>query len=134
MKVIKRDNRVAEFDATKIIGAILKAFKEVDGEISDYAIAQSGAIAEKIKSVKVGEMYVERIQDIVEEELMRFRPDVARAYIIYRNDRNRERERKSKLICEITDKLSAKNIENQNANVDEKSFGGRIGAASSAVT
>ena len=113
MKVIKRDNRVAEFDATKIIGAILKAFKEVDGEISDYAIAQSGAIAEKIKSVKVGEMYVERIQDIVEEELMRFRPDVARAYIIYRNDRNRERERKSKLICEITDKLSAKNIENQ---------------------
>ena len=66
MKVIKRDNRVAEFDATKIIGAILKAFKEVDGEISDYAIAQSGAIAEKIKSVKVGEMYVERIQDIVE--------------------------------------------------------------------
>ena len=134
MKVIKRDNRVAEFDATKIISAILKAFKEVDGEISDYAIAQSGAIAEKIKSVKVGEMYVERIQDIVEEELMRFRPDIARAYIIYRNDRNRERERKSKLICEITDKLSAKNIENQNANVDEKSFGGRIGAASSAVT
>ena len=134
MKVIKRDNRVAEFDATKIISAILKAFKEVDGEISDYAIAQSGAIAEKIKTEKVGEMYVEQIQDIVEEELMRFRPDIARAYIIYRNDRNRERERKSKLICEITDKLSAKNIENQNANVDEKSFGGRIGAASSAVT
>ena len=112
MKVIKRDNRVAEFDATKIISAILKAFKEVDGEISDYAIAQSGAIAEKIKTEKVGEMYVEQIQDIVEEELMRFRPDIARAYIIYRNDRNRERERKSKLICEITDKLSAKNIEN----------------------
>ena len=44
MKVIKRDNRVAEFDATKIIGAILKAFKEVDGEISDYAMKNMNVV------------------------------------------------------------------------------------------
>ena len=55
---------------------------------------------------------------------------VARKYIIYRNDRTRDRRRKSELMKQFSEKLKAKDVENQNANVDEKSFGGMIGAAS----
>ena len=50
------------------------------------------------------------------------RKDVAKAYVIYRNDRSRIRESKSKLIKDISEKLMATNVENQNANMDEKSF------------
>ena len=59
------------------------------------------------------------------------RKDVAKAYIIYRNDRNKTRYKNSDFMKRISEKLFATNVENQNANVDEKSFGGRMGAANS---
>ena len=37
LKVVKRDGRVVNFDKSKIIDAVLKAFNEVDGEITSYA-------------------------------------------------------------------------------------------------
>ena len=37
MKVIKRDGRIVDFDATKIEKAILAAFLDVDAEITEYA-------------------------------------------------------------------------------------------------
>ena len=43
--VIKRDGREVPFDTQKIIGAILKAFNAVDGEITDYAITKAENIA-----------------------------------------------------------------------------------------
>ena len=61
------------------------------------------------------------------------RKDVARAYITYRNERSVEREKNSALIKTLFEKLSASNVQNQNANVDEKSFGGRMGEANSAT-
>ena len=135
MEVIKRDGRRVNFNAEKIENAVLKAFKEVDGDVTQEARDIAWAIAGQIISMNKDSMMVEGIQDIVEERLMESnRKDVAKAYIIYRNDRSRTRERKSELIQKITDKLSASDVENQNANVDERSFGGRIGAASSAVT
>jgi ribonucleoside-triphosphate reductase len=77
---------------------------------------------------------VEEIQDLVEKGLMSTkRKDVARAYITYRNERTLERERNSALIQAVTEKVSGSNIQNQNANVDEKSFGGRMGEANSAM-
>ena len=57
------------------------------------------------------------------------RKDVARAYIIYRNTRSRIRDRNAAWVKAIKEKLSASNVQNQNANVDEKSFGGRKGEA-----
>ena len=134
MVVIKRDGRRVKFNKIKIKDAILKAFKEVDGELSSYAEAIADSIASQIESSGREQMTVEQIQDAVEEQLMQSdRCDVARAYIIYRNDRSRERERKSALIQSVKEKLQASNVQNQNANVDEKSFGGRLGAANSAV-
>jgi ribonucleoside-triphosphate reductase len=80
-------------------------------------------------------MTVEEIQDLVETYLMRSeRPDVAKAYIRYRYKKEVARQFKSDFIDAIGEKLAAKNIENQNANVDEHSFGGRMGEATSVMT
>lgn len=62
------------------------------------------------------------------------RPDVARAYIRYRYKKEVARDSKDDFIAAIREKLDASNVVNQNANVDEHSFGGRIGEASSVVT
>lgn len=62
------------------------------------------------------------------------RRDVARAYIRYRYKKEVARNKKDDFIQAIRKKLDGKDIKNQNANVDEASFGGRIGEASSVVT
>ena len=61
------------------------------------------------------------------------RKDVARAYITYRNERNRARQKNNDLMKVVKEKLAASNVQNQNANVDEHSFGGRKGEASNEV-
>ena len=134
MVVIKRDGRKVEFDPMKIENAILKAFIEIDKESTKCAENKSKEISHYISTLNKEEISVEEIQDLVENKLMASnRKDVARNYIIYRNDRNRIREKNSQLIKDISEKLMAENVENQNANVDEKSFGGRIGEASDTV-
>lgn len=134
MVVIKRDGRVAQFDKSKIINAVLKAFAEVDDVVSPYAKAKATEIADYIANLEVESIEVEQVQDIVERKLMASnRKDVAKTYILYRDNRNHARERNSKINREIAEKLQAINVSNQNANVDEKSFGGRIGSASGAV-
>lgn len=134
IKVIKRDGRKAEFDKSKIRNAVLKAFEEVDGEITSEAKTKACEVANYINSLNNSHISVEEIQDIVEEKLMTSkRKDVAKAFIIYRNKRTEVRESKTQLMKDISEKLSASNVQNQNANVDEKSFGGRVGEASDAV-
>lgn len=134
MKVIKRDGRKVDFDKDKIKLAVSKAFEEVDGEITQSAKDKASEIANYISNLENKKITVEEIQDIVEEKLMASRrKDVARAFVIYRNDRNRIREQKSTLMKQIAEKINAVNVQNQNANVDEKSFGGRIGEASDVV-
>lgn len=134
IKVIKRDGRKVEFDKSKIKNAVLKAFEEVDGEITPEAKVKACEVANYINSLNNSHISVEEIQDIVEEKLMDSkRKDVAKAFIIYRNKRTEVRESKTQLMKDISEKLSASNVQNQNANVDEKSFGGRVGEASDAV-
>lgn len=128
--IIKRDGRVLPFDATKIRTAILKAMQGTEGgEDVDLAQDIADRIAEREES-----MTVEDIQDLVETLLMQSeRKDVARKYIIYRNDRSVEREQKSALFDGIRAKVSAASVENANANVDERAFGGRKAEASAIV-
>ena len=72
----------------------------------------------------------EEIQDIVEDSLIECGYiDEAKAYIKYRYDH--ELARKKALEEKIEEKLLASNVQNQNANVDEYSFGGRKGEADS---
>ena len=129
-KILKRDGRQVNFDARKIENAILKAFVAVDGEISEYAEEKAKNIAQYIEENCIDRSTVEEIQDLVEKGLMSTkRKDVARAYITYRNERTKARNEKSNLQQKITEKILASNVQNQNANVDEYSFGGRRGEA-----
>ena len=134
-QVKKRDGRIVDFDSSKIINAVLAAFKEVDGEISDYAKSKAQNIADYIEGyyIEDNDAYIpniEDIQDLVEKGLMSSkRKDVAKAYVLYREERNKIRNANSKLTKTIKEKIEALNVQNQNANVDEHSFGGRMGEA-----
>ena len=135
--VIKRDGRQVPFDTDKIHKAILKAFKAVDGIITPYAETKAENIANYIQGYceDVQEpLLIEEIQDLVEFGLMSTkRKDVAKAYIKYREKRAKERNWNSQMMEAARKKLTASNIENQNANVDEHSFGGRKGEFDSVV-
>lgn len=130
IEVIKRDGRKVDFDKEKIVNAILKAMNDVDHVNNDLA----HRIASDISKIGKDQLDVEEIQDLVEEKLMASKSkDAARSYVRYRYDREKIRESKSRLMKEISEKLTAENVQNQNANVDEHSFGGRMGEANSAV-
>ena len=130
----KRDGRVVEFNKNKIVNAILKAFEQIDGEISSYAIEKANNIATFIEKENNKILTVEEIQDLVENGLMSTkRKDVARAYIRYRQERSRQREWNTQMMDRVAVKLAATDVQNQNANVDEYSFGGRRGEADSVI-
>ena len=96
MTVIKRDGTQQEFKENKIKDAILKAFIAVDGYADDYAQQKAENIASYIEGYYEEEdsATIEEIQDLVENGLMATkRKDVARAYITYRAERTRARER-----------------------------------------
>ena len=136
--IIKRDGSITEFNREKIEKAVLAAFDDVDGEITDYARTKAANIAEFVEEKADEadhELTVEEIQDLVENGLMSCkRKDVARAYIQYRYERTRVREHNTKFMQEVARKLDASDVQNQNANVDEHSFGGRMGEANRALT
>ena len=135
MKVKKRDGRIVDFNEQKIIRAILAAFESVDGEITQYAADKAHNIASYVSGYFEEDETnptpdIEEIQDIIEKGLMATkRKDVAKAYVLYREERNKIRNGKSALMQSITEKIAASDVQNQNANVDERSFGGRMGEA-----
>ena len=133
--VIKRDGREVAFDSEKVRSAIRKAFFAVDGEVSSYAEEKANNISRYIEELEEDTLTVEDVQDYVENGLMASkRKDVARAYISYRNERNRERNRQDRIRQAIKEKLDGQKNDRQNANVDELSFGGRIGEATRVIT
>ena len=136
MFIIKRDGTFVEFNKIKIENAINAAFLEVDGKLYETDTAQDIATdIEKIVKKAKNPISVEVIQDQIENFLMRSeRPDVAKAYIRYRYKREVARNYKDDFMNAIGEKLAAKNVQNQNANVDEYSFGGREGEAASLLT
>lgn len=132
--VIKRDGREKCFNPNNIRSAIEKAFIAVDGVVNGDAEVIINRIANQISELNKDKISVEEIQNMIENKLMQSsRKDVAKEYILYRNERTKVREKNSKLIKSVSEKLMATNVQNQNANVDEKSFGGRMGEANDAV-
>ena len=131
--IIKRDGRTQDFNKQKIIEAIKKALIAVDGQLTKAGVNMARRIAKNIEQeiVNSNEMLsVEQIQDRVENALMATnRKDVAKAYILYRKERTQKRNQQTELNKIITEKLLATNVQNQNANMDEHSFGGRRGEA-----
>ena len=132
MTVIKRNGIEVTFNKQKIINAIVKAMKSTDNVEIDIAFATK--IAQDIENLDKT-LKVEEIQDIVEKKLMASKyKDVAKNYMNYRYLRTMARSQYKELMGSIAEKLSAKNIQNQNANVDEASFGGRMGEANDVIT
>lgn len=140
LQIQKRNGTLVPFDGQKIINAVNKALIEVDGQLYEDDTAKD--IAKEIEDAmydldeeKATAVSVEDIQDMVEDELMQSeRRDVARAYIRYRYKQEVQREHEAVFIAPIREKLEACNVQNQNANVDERSFGGRLGEAAEVMT
>ena len=131
LEVVKRTGKVVPFDRQRIINAIDKAYKEVYP--IDTPPTPGKLIADAVE--EVANQYdniltVEEIQDLVEDQLTDYDRLVAKAYIKYRYKRGVMRACSTEFIRSISEKLRATNVQNQNANVDEHSFGGRVGEAS----
>ena len=127
MKVVKRDGTEVVFQGEKIRNAILKAFIDkgytINSTIDDFVAKVESEIESLNKTLNV-----EEIQDIVVKKLMSSKyKDVASAYIEYRALHEMARNQYKELMNAVSEKLMASDVQNQNANVDEKSFGGRIG-------
>lgn len=100
-KVIKRDGQVADFNLSKINDAIMKAFsaceKQYTNEIIDLLALR--VTADFQSKVKDGQISVEDIQDSVETVLEQAGyTDVAKAYILYRKNREKIRNMKSTIL------------------------------------
>ena len=118
--VIKRDGREEQFNKNKILNAIKKAFIEVDKNFNDESKLIAKNISDEISNMENEKMSVEDIQDIVENKLMQSeRKDVAKAYILYRNERTKIRERNSRLVKKVIDRINSNVNNHSNANVDE---------------
>lgn len=92
-RIIKRDGKVVDYNNSKILTAIRNAMYETAKGVDEVLCAEiGGKVDEEIKNCE-HDLTVDEIQDIVEIELMRSnRKDVAKQYIIYRNERDRTRE------------------------------------------
>ena len=132
MTVIKRDGKVENLEPKKILNSIIKANDNVKSDekltskqlkrITDSVVAFCDTLEEPID--------IDVLEDIIEKKLMEASGyEVAKKYITYRYEKERVRLNKS-----LTEKLTASNVQNQNANVDEFSFGGRMGETASFVT
>ena len=100
-KVIKRDGSIADFDIAKISAAIAKAF-EAQGKNSHPTVIDLLALkvtADFDSKIKDGRIAVEDVQDSVESVLIQAGyADVAKAYILYRKQREKIRNMKSTIL------------------------------------
>ena len=135
--VVKRNGTEMPYHRSKIVSAVAKAIKEVDGNLGKMWLAENIAsgVDSYLEEHSVECITVEEIQDLVENLLIYpgDYPEIARAYIRYRYKREMARNNYKELMDTVGEKLSAANVQNQNANVDEYSFGGRMGEMNSAV-
>lgn len=142
MKVEKRDGTVQPFKFEKIANAVTKVFvnKPVSRQVPDKFIEQlreyfNSLVAKQDAKDPNYAMPIEEIQDIIRDFLIKKNQiKAAESFILYRKKREEVREGKSWLKKEIFRKLKGNDVENQNANLDEASFGGRMGEANRVVT
>ena len=120
----KRDGRMDQFDVNKIAGAIYKAFQATEAKYDlDTALQVAQIVEEKLEARHTELPTVELVQDTVEETLIeRGYVRIAKAYILYRAERTRSRDRKSRLMRtleEITfQDAKDSDLKRENANVN----------------
>ncbi len=126
IKIKKRDGRYVKFDENKITEAIRKAFNSSKIEVSDSILKRivTKAITSLYNNFAEGKIPgVEDIQDYVEKALMESKyHDVAKHYILYREERQRIRQQSERLMNTYKDITFKKSTENdskrENANVN----------------
>ena len=97
-QVVKRDGKIVDFDINKIAGAIKKAFDATNTEYNESVVdfLALKVSADFLPKIKDGLVAVEDIQDSVEAVLSRGGYEtVAKAYILYRKQREKVRNMKS---------------------------------------
>ncbi len=129
MTVIKRNQKVEKLSKKKIFDSICNAN---NATVEQYRLTQvqiqriTNSIFEHCETL-TEPIDIDILEDLIENKIMEASGyEVAKRYIKYRYEKERIRNNKA-----LTEKLTASNVQNQNANVDEFSFGGRIGEAAS---
>ncbi|MBE2894348.1 anaerobic ribonucleoside-triphosphate reductase [Spirabiliibacterium falconis] len=122
LAVIKRDGAIVPFSQERILSAINKAAQAIGLDDHTFAITQSAAVVTQIYAHHQDQIDIAQIQTLVETQLMHANPDVARAYIEYRHERDLIREKRSQLTREIEGLIEQNNLDilNENANKDAK--------------
>ena len=132
LQIRKRTGQLVPFDKEKIQTAICKAWHEVyptEMGMPPYASEIANEV-EYVANEMDEPLGVEDIQELVEDYLTDYDLKVGKAYIKYRYKHGIMRANSTEFIRAISEKLQASNVQNQNANIDEHSFGGRVGEAS----
>ncbi|MGL4662844.1 MAG: anaerobic ribonucleoside triphosphate reductase [Culicoidibacterales bacterium] len=130
----KRDGKTEVYNRDKIVYAILKAFHTVDDKIEYTDVLP---IAQQIEAELTGDVVsVEMIQDQVERALMKVNTEVAKHYIIYRNWRTNEREKrtKTKAIMDGIVNVEANDVNHENANMATETPAGQMMTFASTLT
>ena len=136
LTVQKRDGSLQPFDIKKVCSSFNKVYiKGLKKEAPAHLLEQLISVISKKYTVKkcAEPVNVEDIQDTIRDFLMKKDQEAAEAFVIYREQRSNYREANSKLYKNMKQKLFAKNVVNQNANLDEHSFSGRIGQVAAEV-
>lgn len=123
MFVVKRNGNKEEFNSSKVKNAIRSAFKALDYDVEESVLDNI------TKDVEIWDnINVEDIQDEIIEVLRDYDFDaVAEEYLAYRREHDAIRKSQEEHDNAVKQILNATNVQNQNANVDEHSFGGREG-------
>lgn len=132
-EVIKRDKCIVPFRADKIIQAVEKAEQATElGVTPNLAQCILDKVTEHIQSDRIS---VEEIQDLVEIELMMSeRTDVAKAYILYREERTKARNGKSFETIASIIRAESNDITKENANMSAETPSGMMMKFSSETT
>ena len=134
--VVKRDGRQVPFDPQRIADAIKKSMKAA-GILDQQAMDYCDQAAKEIASLRVQKLTVDQIQDLVEEKLMDSSyKEAARAYIVYRRQRDIERQRHSQNIKTFNEIVEVREngVKNENANVNGNTPAGQMMKFASVAT
>lgn len=131
MLVIKRDGTREPFSFEKVHKVVSSVFECINEEIEeDFFSKLDKYLGKNIDLEGEEDVDVDDIHSTIEQFLMKNNFfNASRAYIQCRYRKALKRAENERLIKGISEKLSASNVENSNANLDESSFGGRLGEA-----
>ncbi|MGL1892568.1 MAG: anaerobic ribonucleoside triphosphate reductase [Spirochaetaceae bacterium] len=126
MNIVKRDGKIVNFDSVKIENAVLKTCSTLGYDVTDDMSKIASKVENHLLKDGIKQIEIEKIQDLVEKELMHINEDIAKEYILYRNKRNRIR--RSSVYHQIDEMIQAKknDLTNENGNMNTETPSGMI--------